>query len=704
MKNNKKTFLVLALLSLSLLLSGCMKGKQKVKQNFTFKVSALQAGIPLSGGSFVRAISSASNTLIKLDTNDSAEFPLGSWAFYTISYEGPAPMSGKKYCGSVSNVNLSQAAHDVSLTINEANCLSEPFLTLIADVSNTYGSKLFSTSNVQLINNQLVITGTGLDLVSNVNINGTSFNQNFSIESKTSTQIIANPLNNFTFDVAKVFNLILSDAVASSSYTIDFSLCNSTLGTKSFDCTVVPNDKEVLSYDSVSGKWKPRALNGLSYLGVWDATGSAPTATTSGEYYLVSVAGSGYAVGDWTVYNGTTFDKVANGGGVSTVFGRTGAIISVKGDYVLNKMGDVDLTTTPPSANQYLKFDGTNWIPGTVSLSEADPSVLAFAKTALPTCTAGQVLNSNGSSFSCVTDATGTFSGTASKLVVTDGSGNLATTTVTANEANYLSGVTSNIQAQLNSLSSSVLSTMLSGFTTGTNAAVTAADSILNAIGKLQAQVNSLNSGKLSLTGGTLTVGTINGVPAPTNLDDVANKSYVDSRMFWQNNGVDAYLLTGSVGVGTATPSYNLHVVGTAGLSTGTSWTNASDIRLKNILGDYQYGLDEVLKLHTVRYSYKKNNQLNLPSNIQKTGFIAQEVEKVIPDAVSLGSDGFLRLNVDPIHWAVVNSIKDLYRKFILPLWTNDKSQDQKIAALETENAELRMRLEAIEKIVIDSK
>lgn len=154
----------------------------------------------------------------------------------------------------------------------------------------------------------------------------------------------------------------------------------------------------------------------------------------------------------------------------------------------------------------------------------------------------------------------------------------------------------------------------------------------------------------------------------------------------------------GFVGIGTTAPSYTLHVVGTAGLSTGTAWTNASDIRLKDIHGDYEYGLNEILKLHTVRYSYKKDNPLGLPSDFSKTGFIAQEVQKVIPDAVKKREDGYLELNVDPIHWAVVNSIKDLYRKHILPLWESDKKHERGIASLKESNAQLKARADKAEK------
>jgi hypothetical protein len=139
---------------------------------------------------------------------------------------------------------------------------------------------------------------------------------------------------------------------------------------------------------------------------------------------------------------------------------------------------------------------------------------------------------------------------------------------------------------------------------------------------------------------------------------------------------------SGSVGIGTSTPSYTLHVIGNAGLSTGTAWTNASDARLKDIHGDYEYGLDEVLQLHTIRFNYKKNNPMGLPSDHPMTGFIAQEVDKVIPDAVHMNENGYLEINVDPIHWAVVNAVQELYSKFM--------GDADEIKALKAENAAIK--------------
>lgn len=142
---------------------------------------------------------------------------------------------------------------------------------------------------------------------------------------------------------------------------------------------------------------------------------------------------------------------------------------------------------------------------------------------------------------------------------------------------------------------------------------------------------------------------------------------------------------TGLVGIGTVTPAFTLHVVGDAGLTSGTSWTIASDARLKNVHGHYSRGLKEILKLQTVRYSYKKGNAMGLPSGIPTTGLIAQDVREVIPEAVKVNKKGFLELNVDPIHWAVVNGLKELYHKFI--------AQDDELAEFKRENDALKSYL-----------
>ncbi|CAE80938.1 tail fiber domain-containing protein [Bdellovibrio bacteriovorus] len=166
---------------------------------------------------------------------------------------------------------------------------------------------------------------------------------------------------------------------------------------------------------------------------------------------------------------------------------------------------------------------------------------------------------------------------------------------------------------------------------------------------------------------------------------------------------------SGFFGINTAAPAYNIHVTGTAGLSTGSAWTVASDARLKDVHGDYEFGLSEILKLHTVRYNYKKDNAAKIPSDVPMVGFIAQEVQQVIPDAVKTRADGYLELNVDPIHWATVNAVKELHgmckateeqlntiTRRVSSLEEDAAVKDLRIKALEDENKNLKKDLELI--------
>jgi hypothetical protein len=78
-------------------------------------------------------------------------------------------------------------------------------------------------------------------------------------------------------------------------------------------------------------------LGGATYQGVWNASTNIPSLSsgtgTKGFYYVVNVAGStnldgitDWKVGDWAIFNGTTWDKVDNTDAVSSVNGAIGAI------------------------------------------------------------------------------------------------------------------------------------------------------------------------------------------------------------------------------------------------------------------------------------------------------------------------------------------------------------------------------------------
>ena len=106
-----------------------------------------------------------------------------------------------------------------------------------------------------------------------------------------------------------------------------------------------------------------------------------------------------------------------------------------------------------------------------------------------------------------------------------------------------------------------------------------------------------------------------------------------------------------AVGYGTATAQYRIMYMNSgdstlyfhnnsnyAYLNSAGAWTNASDERLKNNIVDIKYGLDAVL--NTQPRSYKMNDVEG-----DFIGFVAQELQTVIPEVVS--GDPEKQLGVD---------------------------------------------------------
>jgi len=95
---------------------------------------------------------------------------------------------------------------------------------------------------------------------------------------------------------------------------------------------------------------------------------------------------------------------------------------------------------------------------------------------------------------------------------------------------------------------------------------------------------------------------------------------------------------SGYVGIGTTAPTALLQVNGAA---SATAWNIVSDKRLKTDIKPIGDALRLVENLRGVRYRWRTADDrsvgkaLDLPSNQPQIGFIAQEVEKVVPEAVT---------------------------------------------------------------------
>ncbi|HEY0348382.1 MAG TPA: tail fiber domain-containing protein, partial [Pyrinomonadaceae bacterium] len=163
----------------------------------------------------------------------------------------------------------------------------------------------------------------------------------------------------------------------------------------------------------------------------------------------------------------------------------------------------------------------------------------------------------------------------------------------------------------------------------------------------LQGSLGIANGGGLEL---------LSGAAAPL----IVRQSAAQPIAFYTSNAEKVRIdNSGNVGIGTAAPDQKLSVNGDADKTGGNTWLAFSDERLKNIKGNFNSGLKAVMQLQPIRYEYKQDNALGLKSNGEHIGFGAQSVQKIIPEAVTKNSAGYLMVNGDPIMWTMLNAIKE---------------------------------------------
>jgi hypothetical protein len=201
-------------------------------------------------------------------------------------------------------------------------------------------------------------------------------------------------------------------------------------------------------------------------------------------------------------------------------------------------------------------------------------------------------------------------------------------------------------------------------------------------------------SGTLASPAGNVGIGTT----APQNKLDVTGGMALGTYAGVNSAGTGNLIASGSVGIGvTSTAGYALYVNGTAYSTSGT-WS-ASDRRFKKDITPIPDALEKVLGLEGVNYEFKSEAfpEKHFESGKQ-IGLIAQDVEKVIPEAVATGKDGYKSVNYPNLVALVINSVKELYTKLT--------HTDQQVAAvsadisqLKAENAALKAKVENLEKI-----
>jgi len=97
-----------------------------------------------------------------------------------------------------------------------------------------------------------------------------------------------------------------------------------------------------------------------------------------------------------------------------------------------------------------------------------------------------------------------------------------------------------------------------------------------------------------------------------------------------------------------------------------SSWSTSSDERIKKDIVNSSDGLAKIDALQVRNFNYRTPEEITVDgltgcdaSGLQ-TGVIAQEIESVLPKAVTENTKGLKQVNTDPIFWAMVKAIQEL--------------------------------------------
>jgi hypothetical protein len=118
-------------------------------------------------------------------------------------------------------------------------------------------------------------------------------------------------------------------------------------------------------------------------------------------------------------------------------------------------------------------------------------------------------------------------------------------------------------------------------------------------------------------------------------------------------------LQNSNVGINMVNPQQKLDIAGGNGrVESGYNWLTNSDIRFKKNVVTLDNSLEKVMAMRGVSFDLVNATLENgiLGKNI---GFIAQELEKVIPEVVVTGSDGFKSVAYDKITAVLTEAIKE---------------------------------------------
>jgi hypothetical protein len=170
------------------------------------------------------------------------------------------------------------------------------------------------------------------------------------------------------------------------------------------------------------------------------------------------------------------------------------------------------------------------------------------------------------------------------------------------------------------------------------------------------------------------------------------------------------------VGAGTSPTNRQVKIWAEGGLtSTGVvsapGFNNTSDARYKTHIATFPDALDTILNLRGVTFDWDREQWKDRGfAEGKQIGFIAQEVEKILPELVTTDQNGYKSVayaNVVPV---LVEAVKaqqkqrEADRAEFNALKQNNAGKEKRLRRAEAENAELKARLEALETALSELK
>lgn len=452
-------------------------------------------------------------------------------------------------------------------------------------------------TNISYQNHKLIVQGKNLDATINAKIIGNT-THSLAIASKTNEELILLAKNIAKIIVSGPISLIITSASAQMSFPLIFDLQDGQVtGGKINDMGAITG--QVLQFNGT--QWIPADMNSSQiFAGTYDAQTNTPDIVMSGDptgtYYIVTVAGvqdlgngmENFNVGDWVIYNGINWERVALGNNSVTSFkGRKGPVTPEAGDYdwdmltkssgkisgsSLSEIEDLDLSGIQDG--DFLQWDATNsiWVRTPAPSFSVTPGSITTTELASDAVTTTKI--SNGTIINEDISASATISQSKIENLVTDLAAK-ENTLPTGTSAQYLRGdktlATLNTTAVAEGANeyftqNRVLNTALTGYTPAASSSpVTFTDTILEAIGKLETQITD------SIT------------------------------TLWQTSGSNISYSAGSVGIGTtASSNTKLDVAGQIRSGVASVNSDTLDFSLGNTLS-VNYDCSTPFNLENIR-------------------------------------------------------------------------------------------------------